>query len=152
MLLLFENHKYVDSYEAPEVVSQKGIASELNVRQNHVSRALIELTSDTLIFSRTSHVIGIARRRQVYFLTQNGSKNMEEFIDELASKLVMIHTPEGELKEYTISAVAEELRQYIGHQPSYYEILTKYYKNNEIDIKFLAQHPEADLENLKKPD
>jgi tetratricopeptide (TPR) repeat protein/DNA-binding MarR family transcriptional regulator len=150
MLLLHENHKFIDSYDVPEEVSQNGIANELILRQNHVSRALTELVSDGLIFSRSSHIKGVPRRRLVYFLTQKGTKDISEFINEISSNTVLVHTPGGELKEYTLEKVAEELRVHIGHLPSFHQILTKYYKNNEIDIDFLAKHPGADLEKLKK--
>ena len=82
MLLLYDNHKYLDSYEVPEVVSQNGIASELDLRQNHVSRALTELTTDGLIFSRSSHIKGIARSRRVYFLTKKDTEDVKNFNEE----------------------------------------------------------------------
>ncbi len=150
MLLLFDYHKYIDSYDVPEAVSQNGIASELSLRQTHVSRALTELVSDGLIFSRSSHIKDVPRRRQVYFLTEKGTKDISKFIGEISSNTVLVHTPSDELKEYTLEEVAKSLREYVGQIPSYHQIITKYYKNNEIDINFLAKHPDADLKKLKK--
>ncbi len=141
MLLLYDNQKYVDQYEVPEQVSQNGIAAELNLRQNHVSRALNELISNGLIFSRTSHVKNISRRRRVYFLTKKGIAEMERVIRELSTQRVMVHNIDGELREYSLKATAEELRDKLGYLPSYHILLNRYYDGIEIDLNHFCEGP-----------
>lgn len=144
MLLLYENHKFVDQYEVPEQVSQNGIANELNLRQNHVSRALNELISEGLIFSRSSHVKGVFRRRRVYFLTRKGISEMEKFVQELSSKKILVRNLAGELREYTLKSIAEELRHHLGYPSTYHQILTKYYNGIEVDFSFLNKRKKTD--------
>lgn len=150
MLFLYDNQKYIDRYEVPESVSQNGIAIELNLRQNNVSRALTELVSNGLIFSRSSHIRGIPRKRRVYFLTKKGVEDILDFIEEISSRTVLVHTTEGELMEYTLKEVSDEFRKHLGHQPSLHEIITTYYIDNEIDINYISHRHEMYLKKFKE--
>jgi tetratricopeptide (TPR) repeat protein/predicted transcriptional regulator len=150
MLLLYDNRKYVDDYDVPEVVSQTGIAGELNLRQNHVSRALTELITEKLIFSRSSHVKGVPRKRKVYFLTQKGNLDVKNFIRDLSFKMVLVHTTAGELREYSLERVAKEIERRLGYVPSYHQLLQKFSDTNEIDFNFLEDQKEMQKGIAKK--
>ncbi|UCH89646.1 MAG: hypothetical protein JSV49_03075 [Thermoplasmata archaeon] len=150
MLLLYDNRKYADSYDVPEVVTQTGIASELNLRQNHVSRALTELLSDELIFSRSSHVKGAIRKRKVYFLTQKGVTIVRDIMDELSLKTILVHTTDGELRELSLERVLKEIKKRQGFSPTYHQLLMKISDEYEIDLNLLESYPDREERRIKK--
>lgn len=150
MLLLYDNRKYSDSYDVPEVVSQMGIANELNLRQNHVSRSLSELASEKLIFSRTSRIQGAVRKKKVYFLTQEGISEITDFIENISNKKVLVHTPEDELREYSLDRIAREIKHRQGYLPSYHELLTKLSNGIEIDLNQVLESDASTPGKVKK--
>ena len=137
LLLLYDHQKFVDNYETPEVVTQSGIANELSLRQNHVSRALRELISGGFIFTRSAHITGLARRRFVYFLTENGFDDVQDYISESMQKTILVHITKDKLKEYTLTKVTEILKDRLGYTPSIHQILTRYYDGTKIDINLI---------------
>lgn len=134
LLLLMDNRRYMDDFEVPEVLSQKGIGRELGLRQNHVSRALSELREEGLVGSRTAHIKGVGRRRKIYFLKEKGVHEVNEFIRSLQNKRVPVRIPDSGLKYYSIAKTQDLLMKRIGTKPSPYQLLTSYYDGSEIDL------------------
>jgi predicted transcriptional regulator len=152
MLLLYDHQKHVDSYEVPVEVTQAGIAAEHALRQNHVSRALAELTSDGMIFSRTSHIKGAPRRKKVYFLTQLGVKEVQGFIHDISQKTVLVRTPKGELVECTLEKASDVLGEKMGHTPSYHTVLSKHFDGSELDVSLIEEEAKPKTQIEKRLD
>mgnify|MGYP006285656407 FL=1 len=134
LLLLMENLRYIDDYEVPEILSQKGIGRELGLRQNHVSRALTELKEEGLVDSRTAHVKGVSRRRNIYFLTKKGQAEVRTFLESLGNIRLPVRMPDRKLKSMTLSSIFRLLDRKGGSPLSHYKLLTQYYDGSEVDL------------------
>ena len=134
-MLLLDNQRHVDRYEVPETVSQAGIARELGLRQNHVSRAISELESGGLVFSRSSHIVAQPRRKKVYFLTSKGVEDTKAFVQGLGPRTVLVHTPEGELREMRFEMVLALLERLGPQAPTCHGFFQEFPDASEIDLR-----------------
>lgn len=150
MLLLYDNMRYADSYEVPELMTQAGISNELNLRQTHISRALSEMRSEKFIFERSSHIIGAARKKKAYFLTQKGLSDVRAFLEETLAKKVLVHTTEGELREYTVDRVQKEVKEKLGYTLTLHQLLNLAPNVNEIDLNELKARSGAEQKRYRK--
>ncbi|MDG6220916.1 MAG: hypothetical protein QCI38_05650, partial [Candidatus Thermoplasmatota archaeon] len=71
ILLLLAKHPHRhDGYEAPYDVCQKGMAENMGMLVNNVSRSLAALTDAGLVQHRLAHVRGAKRRMRAFHLTE----------------------------------------------------------------------------------
>ncbi len=68
-----------DEYEVVLEVTQEGIAEEVDIKINHVPRAMKVLMEEELILVRTAPIRGGKRRRKSYFLTDRGLLETNDF-------------------------------------------------------------------------
>ncbi|MEA3559038.1 MAG: tetratricopeptide repeat protein [Candidatus Thermoplasmatota archaeon] len=134
MLLLFDHQGRKDDYSVPEVLSQGGMSKEMDVRQNNISRTLQELYSKGLIASRSSHVTGRQRRRKVYYLTEKGSSHVDDLMDVLSGKLVLVKTKNGDMEEWTLDRFISYLSRQMSRKFSLYEVISYHLDGNEADL------------------
>ncbi len=134
LLLLRENMRFVDDYEVPEILSQKGMGRELELRQNHLSRALSELNDEGLVGSKTAHIKGVGRKRKIYFLKEKGILEVNNYIQSIRNRKVPVRLPNGGLKLYPISNVMDLIHKSSGIRPSIFQLLTKYYDGSEVNL------------------
>jgi len=83
LLHLLSNYKFRESREAPQTITQKGIAESVHIRWNHVPRAMAKLMEMDYVFEKFSHIKGKTRRQKTYYLTDEGilsAKNLREKI------------------------------------------------------------------------
>ncbi|MGA1822736.1 MAG: hypothetical protein ACMUIG_09430 [Thermoplasmatota archaeon] len=122
LILLSENPGWEDKFDAPEIISQKGIARELSMRQNNVSRALTELSAKGLVNSKSSRIKGLQRKKRIYYLTESGTKTASAVLHDLMGRIVLLnHT--GDLWEVTFRDLAKEIRRRDGESHSITKIL-----------------------------
>ncbi len=134
LLLLYDHMDEFDQYSVDEVLSQGGMVKELMMRQNNVSRALNLLMTQDLIEYRTSHIKNIPRRRRVYFLSVKGRNVVEEMIEELRKKFVLVRTKDRSLKEWSIGKVLDRVQQKSEKRVSLYQLISDHLAGNEIDL------------------
>ena len=72
LLHLYEFHRYHDSFEVPEEVTQLGISRGINIHQKHVPRTIKKLVSKGFSYEKTSRITGLKQKRKAYFLTPVG--------------------------------------------------------------------------------
>lgn len=134
LLLLHDNMKFMDSFEVPEIITQSGIGSELDLRQTHVSRALSELDSEKLIGSRSAHVKGSGRRRKAYFLSRKGIDDVEDNIEELTKRAIVVRTGDGQLKQSSVEKALIMLGRKMERRASLHELFTRFYDGSEVNL------------------
>ena len=134
LLLLYENVKFMDSFEVPDIITQSGIGSELDLRQTHVSRALSELDSERLIGSRRAHVKGSGRRRKAYFLSRKGIEDVEDHIEELIKRTIVIRSEDGQLKQRSVEKALLMLGRKMERRVSPHELFTRFYNGSEVNL------------------
>jgi tetratricopeptide (TPR) repeat protein len=80
-------------------ITQAGIAKAINIRLEHVSRAVKNLDEKGFLYIRTGHVRGLLRQKKAYFLTANGIFYANDIKRQFNEKLILICTLDGELRE-----------------------------------------------------
>jgi len=81
LLHLLDHHRFKERREAPRAITQKGIAEGVNIRWNHVPRAMAQLSKMDYVLESISHIEGKTRRQKTYHLTDEGlltAKNLRE--------------------------------------------------------------------------
>ncbi|MGA1819746.1 MAG: tetratricopeptide repeat protein [Thermoplasmatota archaeon] len=134
LLLLWDHMRAEEDFEVPEEVTQTGIGRELDLRQTHVSRALTELCSEGLVRSRTAHVKGEGRRKKVYFLTQNGTRDIQEYADGIEAVKLPVRMRDGSLKLLQVSRILKLMMQESGKASTIGELLNRYYDGSEVAL------------------
>ncbi|MDG6225203.1 MAG: hypothetical protein QCI82_06790 [Candidatus Thermoplasmatota archaeon] len=103
ILHLMEYSLYEEDYEAPEGMTQAGIASGISVARKHIPRAVNKLMSEGLVASRVSHVKGSKQRKKVYHLTFEGKALSRRIWDALGKKEVIVRTEDGKDTPTTVT-------------------------------------------------
>ncbi len=134
LLLLHDNMRFADSFEVPDIITQSGIGRELDLRQTHVSRALSELDSEKLIESRSAHIKGAGRRRKAYFLSRKGIDDVEEHIEEITRRSIVIRSEDGQLKQRSVGKALLMLGRKMERRISPHELFTRFYNGSEVNL------------------
>ncbi|MEF8873368.1 MAG: tetratricopeptide repeat protein [Candidatus Thermoplasmatota archaeon] len=85
--------------EASEVssrITQQGIAERIGTDIPYTNRILKDLLSEGIVQCETKHVVGLKRRRKVYFLTSKGQREARDIKERLEEESVTVRTDEGE--------------------------------------------------------
>ena len=93
--------------EAPQAVTQKGIADAIDIRVTHVPRSVKKLEEDGLIYESVMHIKGLDKRRKAYFLTEKGMFSANELKRSLGGRKVTFRDTEGNVKETNIADIEE---------------------------------------------
>ena len=83
LLHLFKNPLDPESFEAPMTLSQVGISKVIGVRRSHVSHAAKRLKDKQHIKEKIAHILGVKRRRKVYYLSPEGFQRARKIFEEV---------------------------------------------------------------------
>ena len=93
--------------EAPQTVTQKGIADAIDIRVTHVPRSVKKLEEEGLIYESVMHIKGLDKRRKAYFLTEKGMFSANELKRSLSGRKVTFRDAKGNVKETRIADIEE---------------------------------------------
>lgn len=147
LILLSENPGWEEKYDAPEIISQKGVARELSMRQNNVSRALTELSAKGLVISKSSRIKGLQRKKRVYYLTETGKETATELLNNLMGRIVLLSYG-GDIWEITFRELVKEVRSRSGDDYPITRILQR--NVDGIDARLNLQADERTEEEQKE--
>jgi DNA-binding MarR family transcriptional regulator len=91
--------------EAPQAVTQKGIADAIEIRVTHVPRSVKRLEEEGLIYETVMHVKGLDKRRKAYFLTEKGMYNANEIKRGLEERKVTLKDLKGNINDLKIAEI-----------------------------------------------
>jgi DNA-binding MarR family transcriptional regulator len=103
LLHLYDFIPYEEDFEAPDGITQAGIAKGVGIERKHVPRAVKKLMTDNLVETRVSHVKGGRQRKKVYYLTFEGKALARRIWEALSKRSVTIREVDGHEKETTFS-------------------------------------------------
>ncbi len=89
--------------EAPQAVTQKGIADAIDIRVTHVPRSVKKLDEDGLIYESVMHIEGLDKRRKAYFLTEKGMYHANEIKRNIEERMVPFREENGKVKDVKIT-------------------------------------------------
>jgi type II secretory pathway predicted ATPase ExeA len=72
MVHILAYQAYIDSWEVPYQITQKGLAEGIGINRGEVPRAAKALKEMDLIFDERKHIIDETRKKVVYFLSRKG--------------------------------------------------------------------------------
>ncbi|UCG69593.1 MAG: hypothetical protein JSV09_00780 [Thermoplasmata archaeon] len=110
LLHLLDNYRSKDRREAPFTITQKGIAEGVNIRWNHVPRAMAQLMKMEYVFERTSHIAGKTRRQKTYYLTDGGMLHAKNLREKILGWEVYLKRLDGQITKMRLSKVNPELK------------------------------------------
>jgi DNA-binding MarR family transcriptional regulator len=93
--------------EAPQAVTQKGIADAIDIRVTHVPRSVKKLDEDGLIYESVMHIEGLDKRRKAYFLTEKGMYHANEIKRGLEDRMVPFRDQNGKIKDVQITEIED---------------------------------------------
>jgi len=105
LLHLFKNPLDPEAFEAPMSLSQVGISKVIGVRRSHVSHATKRLKEKKLIKEKIAHILGVKRRRKVYYLSPEGYLKAKELYDTLLTTALTFINKDGEVSKQTIKNI-----------------------------------------------
>lgn len=91
--------------EAPQAVTQKGIADAIDIRVTHVPRSVKKLDEDGLIYESVMHIEGLDKRRKAYYLTEKGMYHANEIKRNLEERMVPFRNQDGKVKDIKITEI-----------------------------------------------
>ncbi len=110
LLHLLENYKSQNLREAPISITQKGIAENVEIRWNHVPRAMLSLKKQGLIIEDMSHIEGKTRRQKAYFLTDEGLLFAKNLRERVLGWDVFLRRTDGQVTKMILSKVNSQLK------------------------------------------
>ncbi len=93
--------------EAPQAVTQKGIADAIGIRVTHVPRSVKKLEEEGLIYEGVMHIKGLDKRRKAYFLTEKGMYHANDIKRNLEDRNVAFRDSNGKVKEVKFSDIED---------------------------------------------
>jgi DNA-binding MarR family transcriptional regulator len=93
--------------EAPQAVTQKGIADAIDIRVTHVPRSVRKLDDEGLIYENVMHINGMDKRRKAYFLTEKGMFSANEIKRNLETRKFPFRDLEGNVKNVNLSEIGD---------------------------------------------
>lgn len=135
--------------EAPQAVTQKGIADAIDIRVTHVPRSVRKLDEEGLIYESVMHIEGMDKRRKAYFLTEKGMFSANEIKRNLESRRIPYRDMEGNVSNVAIS----ELTDLTGIRLDVLDIIRLFDKEgilSQRSMEMLSQHKTSDSEEGEK--
>ncbi|UCE36330.1 MAG: ATP-binding protein [Thermoplasmata archaeon] len=93
--------------EAPQAVTQKGIADAIDIRVTHVPRSVKKLDEEGMIYESVMHIEGMDKRRKAYFLTDKGMYHAKEIKRNLEERRIPLRDSKGKIKDVKINELEE---------------------------------------------
>lgn len=97
--------KFAEAFDVPFALCQDGIADELQMLRNNVSRTLSSLLEDGIVLERLAHIQGLRRRRKVYALTAKGAGTASSIKARILQEKVKFIDSDGLTKELGVGDV-----------------------------------------------
>lgn len=99
--------RFTDAYDAPFGMCQDGMADELGMLRNNISRTLSKLIEDGVVSERLAHIQGFRRRRKVYALTSKGMTIASTIKSKIMGEPVRFVDSDGIIKEMRCMDVSQ---------------------------------------------
>jgi AAA+ ATPase superfamily predicted ATPase len=93
--------------EAPQAVTQKGIADAIDIRVTHVPRSVKKLDEEGMIYESVMHIKGLDKRRKAYFLTEKGMFYANEIKRNIEERRVPYKDENGKVNDVKIEKLHE---------------------------------------------
>ncbi len=93
--------------EAPQAVTQKGIADGIDIRVTHVPRSVKKLDEEGMIYESVMHIKGLDKRRKAYFLTEKGMFYANEIKRNIEERRVPYKDENGKVNDVKIEKLDE---------------------------------------------
>ncbi|UCE38289.1 MAG: hypothetical protein JSW00_03365 [Thermoplasmata archaeon] len=110
LLHLLENLKSKNKREAPFEITQKGIADGVNIRWNHVPRAMAQLKKMGYVSEEMTHIESKTRRQKVYYLTDEGIISAKNLREKILGWDVYLRREDGQVSKLKLSKVNSQLK------------------------------------------
>ena len=107
LLHLRRHYTAKKNVEAPQAVTQKGIADAIDIRVTHVPRSVKKLDEEGLIYESVMHIEGLDKRRKAYFLTEKGMYHANEIKRNLEERMVPFRDKNGKVKDVKITELGD---------------------------------------------
>ncbi len=108
LLHLLRVGKSPDEAVFPRDISQEGIGECIDVTQSHVSYALKSMKKRGQIESHLSHITGVQRRRNAYFLTELGHSYAAKLKRSVENVDIIIKGKDGQVYETKLIEFTKE--------------------------------------------
>ncbi len=103
LLHLKESGSASQSIDLPAPMTQEGIANALEIRVNHVSRAVKGLQKQGCIREATARVKGEIRKKKIYLITEDGMAVANNVIGKIGETVVSVRDSRQRLRETSAS-------------------------------------------------
>lgn len=112
LLHLAEYSRYENEVEAPDELTQFGIADIVRAGRSTCSKLLQEMEEQGLLYGRRAHVPSGKIRRTVYFLTPRGHMESQRIRRKVEATTVKVERPNGETDKLKVRDIPRELPIY----------------------------------------
>ncbi len=112
LLHLSEYSMYENELEAPDELTQFGIADVVLAGRSTCSKLLQEMEDRGLLYGRRAHVPSGKIRRTVYFLTPRGQIQAQKVKKKVEETAVRVKTSSGEFKKLRVVDIPREVPVY----------------------------------------
>ena len=113
ILHLYEHPLPEGEWEAPQSLTQSGIASAVHVQRKHVPRTLSRLEKTEDLVLATRHVPGAKQRRKVYGLTPKGRERASKLRESILKEMVFLGEERVELS--TLRNAGQPVLELLAH-------------------------------------
>jgi tetratricopeptide (TPR) repeat protein len=107
LIYLLENRSSTDDHDAPEEITQTGIAEGIGILPSHFRQYMKPLLEEELVEERSSRISGGKRKRKVYSLKKEGLAGAATVKDSLLSEEIRYFDLDGRTSEGKISEIVE---------------------------------------------
>jgi len=98
--------RFAEAFDVPFALCQDGIADELQMLRNNVSRTLSSLLEDCIVIERLAHIQGLRRRRKVYTLTTKGANTSSSIKARVLQEKAKFIDSDGLAKELGVGDIS----------------------------------------------
>jgi ATP/maltotriose-dependent transcriptional regulator MalT len=105
LIFLLENRSSPNDHEAPEDITQTGIAEGIGILPSHFKQYVKPLLDEDLVSERTSRISGGKRKRKVYSLEKEGIVQANRLKDSLMEEDVKFFSLDGRISEGKVSEI-----------------------------------------------
>ncbi len=95
-----------DTTSASMGQTQAGISEGIDIRINHIPRAVKKLLDDNYVNEYLAHVSGLKRKRKVYYLNEAGVKKASQMLDEIKDQEISLTFKDGQTSQIKISDIS----------------------------------------------
>jgi DNA-binding MarR family transcriptional regulator len=130
LLHLKESGSTGHSLDLPAPMTQDGIADALDIRVNHVSRAVKGLQKQGCVREAVSRVKGEVRRRKIYLVTEEGMAVANRVLNQIAATVVSVRDSRQRLREMP----AADARQLLAPPRTFTSLLANLDDRGVLDV------------------